>query len=88
MGEKLSSLRVGDRIRILAVPGQAVAGYYLHEDTRALYELLVAERTVLQIYEIDEWGSPWVSHRPANSTTHEYLAISEYDVWGRVTVDA
>jgi len=88
MNQDLSSLRVGDRIRILAIPGQDVAGYYLHEDTRALYEILVAERTVLQIYEIDEQGSPWVRCPGRTSPCDEYLAINEYDIWERVTGDA
>ena len=85
MGDDLSSLHVGDRIRILAVPGKDVAGYWLHEDTRVLYERLVTERIVLEIYEIDEWGRPWVRCRSGNSACDEYLAIDEYDAWELVT---
>jgi hypothetical protein len=88
MGEDLSSLRVGDRIRILAIPGKDVAGYCLLEDTRDLFERLVTGRIVLKIYEIDEWGRPWVRCRSGNSACDEYLAIDDYDTWELVTEGA
>ena len=84
----LTNLRIGDRIRILAVPGKEVAGYWLHEDTRALFERLVTQRAVLEIYEIDEWGRPWVRCRSGSSTCDEYLAIDEYDIWEVVAGNA
>jgi hypothetical protein len=84
MSDALSNLRVGDRIRILAVPSKEVAGYYF-ENTWTLYERLVAERIVLDVFEIDELGSPWVRCRVGDSPCDEYLAISDYDIWERVT---
>jgi hypothetical protein len=86
MSDDLSSLHVGDRIRILAVLSKEVAGYYF-EETWTLYERLVTERIVLQIFEIDKLGSPWVRCRVADSPCDEYLAISDYDVWERVAED-
>jgi hypothetical protein len=87
MDERFRTLRVGDRIRILAVPGQGLPGFYLHEDTRKLFERLVGEQTILQVYRIDEWGLPWVKCCFADvpEECQDDLAIDEFDVWELVS---
>jgi hypothetical protein len=88
MNDRHLQLRVGDCIRILAVPGQGVPGFWMHDDTRRLFERLVADRAVLQIYEIDDSGLPWVKC-PCPTDSEEggtdYLAIDGFDVWEIVT---
>jgi len=56
----------------------------MHDETRQLFERLVADRTVLRIYRIDDWGTPWVQCPcPGQSLDEcvEELGINEYDVW-------
>lgn len=83
-------LRVGDRVRILAVPGRDVPGYWLHDDTRRLLEQLISRRVPLRVYRVDEWGLPWVRHRFKNEGRWEYhsLSLDEFDEWERVMADA
>ena len=91
MDERFRQLRVGDRIRILAIPGQDVPGFWLHEDTRRLFERLVSQRMVLRVYRIDEWGKPWVKcpypGEPGQCQDEE-LAIDGFDVWELVPEEA
>ncbi len=60
---KPGDLRVGDRIRIVGIPGEGVPGYYLHRDTRRVFKKLVARRRPVRIAWIDEYGSPWYRYR-------------------------
>lgn len=54
-----NDLGVGDRIRIIGIPGAGVPGYYLHPDTKRVFKKLVARRRSVRIARIDEYGSPW-----------------------------
>jgi hypothetical protein len=56
-------LKVGDRIRIIGMPGVGVPDYYLHRDTRRTFRMLVARRRPVRIAWIDEFGSPWYTCR-------------------------
>src|SRR5438552_4184044 len=58
-----SDLRIGDRIRIIGIPGAGVAGYYLHADTKRAFDKLIARRRSVRIDRIDEYGSPWYTCR-------------------------
>jgi hypothetical protein len=83
MDEAWRDLRVGDRVRIVRLPGQTIPGYYLHEETRQLYEHLIAEGTVLTVYEIDGDGLPWIEYPfkdEEGETGYHFLAINE-DSW-------
>lgn len=84
MDERFRQLQVGDQIRFLAIPGLGVPGFYLHEDTRRLFERLVAEGVSLRVYRIDESGLPWVKcscpGEPGEGQEEE-LAIDGFDVW-------
>jgi hypothetical protein len=60
---KPSDLRVGDRIRIIAIPGEGVPGYYMHRDTKRVFKKLVARGRSVRIAWIDEYGSPWYACR-------------------------
>ncbi len=55
---------MGDRIRIVRIPSLFSASHYHNgewEDTFALYRLLIANKEVLEIREVDEYG-PWIDY--------------------------
>jgi hypothetical protein len=56
-------LKVGDRIRIIGIPGEGVPGYFIHADTKYVFRKLVARGTPVRIYEIDAYGTPWYQCR-------------------------
>jgi uncharacterized protein (DUF433 family) len=87
MRETSRDLRIGDRIRIVRAPGADVPGYYLHEETRLLYERLIAKRTTLRIYKIDKDNLPWVRYRCKDQEgewEYHFLAIKD-EVWELVS---
>ena len=59
---KATKLKIGDRIRIIGIPGEGVPGYCMHRDTRQAYKKLIARRRSVVISEI-QWGLPWYSFR-------------------------
>jgi hypothetical protein len=84
--EAWQDLRVGDRIRLVGEPPEWLRpGYHVPPETRELWLLLVARRRPLRVYEVDEWGAPWVRCRvrKAGRWEHHYLAIVEGG-WVRV----
>lgn len=87
MLEAWQGLRVGDRIRLVAEPAEwQQPGYHLPRCTRRLWRLLIARRRPLRVYEVDEWGAPWVHCRfrlPNGSWGHHFLAVVEGG-WVRV----
>jgi len=56
---KSTGLKVGDRIRIVAVPGEGIPGYVIDRDTVRVYRMLVARGTPVRISFIDEYDQPW-----------------------------
>jgi hypothetical protein len=60
---KVSQLKVGDRIRLLDVPGKGRPGYYMHSETRRVYKRLLARKRPVRISKIDETGLPWFECR-------------------------
>jgi hypothetical protein len=79
---KASDLKIGDRIRILELPGKDVAEYYLHLDTRRIYKKLILRGTSLRISRIDEYGAPWYEcrfRRKNGAWEFHTLAVFESD---------
>jgi hypothetical protein len=80
-------LRVGDRIRLVAMPPEWDApGYHLPACTRNLVRRLIARRRPLRIYEVDDAGAPWVQCRfrlRSGQWDHHFLAITQGG-WVRV----
>ena len=65
MDDLWRSLRVGDRVRIVHMPQEfasAPDSYRLHDESRELYERLIAEAAVLTVTEIDDWDAPWIDY--------------------------
>jgi hypothetical protein len=77
-----SQLRVGDRIRIIGIPGEGVPNYYLHRDTKRVFKMLIARGRSVRISEIDEYGLPWYTCRFRTRSGRwewHYLAVCDLD---------
>ncbi len=78
---RADGLRIGDRIRIVRLPGIGVEGYYLHPDTRRVFRKLIERRTAVRIARI-EHGMPWYDCRfrkTKGSWESHSLAVCELD---------
>jgi hypothetical protein len=79
---KKVELNVGDRVRIVSIPGAGVAGYYLHPGTKRAYKILIARRRPVRIWRIDHKGLPWFRFRVKlkNGTwEHHFICIAPED---------
>ncbi len=79
---KSSELKVGDRIRITAVPGVGIPGYVIFPETVRIYRRLITRGRPVRIYEIDEDGSPWFACRfrtKARKWEHHFLVVLDSD---------
>jgi hypothetical protein len=79
---KASELKVGDKIRIVAIPGEGIPNYTLHRDTRSVYKKIIARKRSVRIYEIDEYNQPWYAvkfYRKNGKWEHHILAVMEDD---------
>src|SRR5207237_7537709 len=87
MVERWYQLRVGDRIRIVRMPSDAnTPGTTFFPETRRLYKKLIARRRPVRVFQIDEWGLPWIRCRfrlKDGSWEHHYLAVND-NSWVRV----
>ncbi len=75
-------LKAGDKIRIIAVPGEGIPGYYIHKDTVRVYKAIITRKRAVRISKIDEDGTPWyvVKFRLKNgSWERNFLAVVESD---------
>lgn len=81
-------LRVGDRIRIIRLPGEGVPGYFLHPDTRRVFKKLMARGRSVRIARIDGQGAPWFAcrfRRKGERLEWHELAVCQSDKnWVRV----
>lgn len=88
MHEPWRSLRIGDRIRITNIPDEFLQlGYTFHDDTRALYEHLIAGGEVLTVNEFCSQNLPWVSYEQQmddGEIVYHSLAVDD-DSWELVT---
>ena len=79
MTQERSDLRVGDRIRLVAFPTEwDQPGYRAPRSTRKVYRRLIERRRPLRVYQVDEWGMPWVACRfrdPRGNWEYHWLAI-------------
>jgi hypothetical protein len=86
--EAWQGLRVGHRVRPVGWPAEwDRPGYHLPAETADLWRLLVARRRPLRVYEVDDWGAPWVRCRvpkPGGGWEHHFLAITDEGGWVRV----
>lgn len=88
--EAWRDLRVGDRIRLVAMPGEfAQPGYQLFPYTRRVYERLIARSRPVRVYHVDDWGLPWVRcrFRRRDGSWDDHSLGFNHDGWvrGRTT---
>ena len=86
MSEPWRVLRLGDRIRVVRFPSEwERPGYHVPPCTRRLYRLLIERGRPVRVYEVDEYGLPWVRcrFRDSNGWEHHFLAVND-DSWVRV----
>jgi hypothetical protein len=75
-------LRVGDRVRIVGIPGVGVPNYVLMPETKRVYKKLILRGAPVRIYEIDEFGGPWCACRfktKDGKWEHHHLAVFDDD---------
>jgi hypothetical protein len=83
--EDWRTLRVGDRIRFVAMP-TGMGTHNCHQDTLDAYQTLNERRRRVRIYRLDEWNMPWIRfriRRPDGVWAHHGLLIN-HDGWVRV----
>ena len=84
MDNRWQGLRVGDRIRIVRTPIEFLGSRHMAADeTRELYELLIACGAVLVVEEICEYNLPWVGYEQTledGSIAFHSLAVND-DSW-------
>jgi hypothetical protein len=58
------TLKVGDKVRLSEYPPEFLRpGYQIHRDTKRVYKRLVARGRPLRVFQIDEYGAPWIHCR-------------------------
>ena len=85
------NLKVGDKIRIVSVPGfisgKKVKNYTIARETISAYKKLIARKRPVVISEIDEYGQPWFEFRlrkKGKYIYHSMAVFKEDDNWVRV----
>lgn len=85
---KAKELKIGDRVRIINIPGYGIPDYYLHKGTRLVYKKIIARQRSVRISRIDECGDPWytVKFRKKNGTieTHSLNVVATDNNWVKV----
>lgn len=62
--EMWRELKVGDQVRLVAIPPEFLReGYGIHKETMRLYKKLLARRRPLRVFQICDWGLPWIRCR-------------------------
>jgi hypothetical protein len=58
------SLKVGDRVRFVAIPAEwSQPGFAVHAFDRSFMKQMIRRTWPSRVYEIDEYGQPWISAR-------------------------
>src|SRR5258708_358003 len=87
MVEPWHDLRIGDHIRLVAMPSEfAQPDYHLHPRTRRVHERLIARRRPVRVCRIDELGLPWIDRRfrERNGNWGHHSLAFDHDGWVRV----
>jgi hypothetical protein len=70
----MGKLKIGDRVRIVGIPGEGIEGYYIHRDTKWVFKKLIERRRSLRISRIVD-GFPWFSCKFFRRGRWEYHSI-------------
>lgn len=82
--EPWQTLRVGDKIRFVAMP-TGFSRDNCHGSTLAAYRHLIKKCRAVEVYKLDQLEMPWISFRRRwrSGILHEYLLIN-HDGWVKV----
>ena len=81
------TLKVGDLVRFVSLPEEwSRPGYTLHRDSKAFMKKMIKRRWPSRVYEIDEYGHPWIAARVRERGRYvsHIWAIMEETGWRRV----
>jgi hypothetical protein len=81
-GRRKGELKVGDRVRIVGIPGVGVTNYHLHRDTKRAYKVLIERGRPVRIWQIDHEGLPWFRFRikqKDGTWEHHFMCIAPGD---------
>ena len=75
-------LKVGDRIRIIGIPGEGMEDYVIQPETIRAYKFLIKRGRSVRISEIDEYGLPWFHFiiKKKGKLEHHSMNIMEGDM--------
>jgi hypothetical protein len=81
------SLQVNDYVRFTAFPEEwGRPGYVLHAECKQFMKTMVRRRFPSRVYEIDEFGTPWIAARlrRRGRIEHHTWGIFEATGWRKV----
>jgi hypothetical protein len=81
------TLKVGDLVRFVAIPAEwSRPGYTVQACDRSFMKRMIQRTWPSRVYQIDEFGQPWVSARirERGKLCHHFWAILESTGWRRV----
>jgi hypothetical protein len=83
--EEWQTLRIGDKIRFIAMPTGFDSKTCLPE-TLTAYRHLLKRRRPVRVWDMDEWNRPWIlfQWRRKNGRLEEHSLLINHDGWVRV----
>lgn len=81
----MKNLKIGDKIKILSIP-EPHDNYYLHRETRDIYEKIIKRNKPVKIYDIDKDGIPWFycKFKKKDGTWHHHYLSVDCDNWKKI----
>ncbi|SFH58270.1 hypothetical protein SAMN05421753_101286 [Planctomicrobium piriforme] len=80
-------LRVGDLVRFISTPEEwSQPGYCIHAMSRRFMKKMILRTWPARVYEIDEWGYPWIRaifYERGKRHYHSW-AVTESTGWRKV----
>jgi len=77
-------LKLGDRIRFVSLPDEwNDPHYFVHQECIEFMKAMISRSWPSRIYEIDEYGTPWIAARirKGGRIEHHIWAIFEETGW-------
>jgi hypothetical protein len=70
-------LKVGDRVRFVSLPDEwQDPKYFVHKESVDFMNVMISRSWPSRVYEIDEYGTPWIEARIRRK------GRVEYHTWG------
>lgn len=81
------TLKVGDKIRFISIPDEwSLPKYKVPRESKRFMNHMLMRRLSSRVYEIDEYGHPWIAARLKikGKIEHHSWAIKESTGWRKV----